>query len=139
MVEDYGFHPLKEALEAYEARMNGRGGPTPILRDPTLTSPDPEATSEGVYVIGTGRFYKRYFHHGRTVWVRADLKGQHRQHCLCFVCALFTPEDREANCPIANALYAICCGEGVTTPVRECGPFRPLGLSAPLEPAASGA
>ena len=29
---------------------------------------------------------ERYDHHGKSVAVRTELKGKHREHCLCFVC-----------------------------------------------------
>lgn len=62
----------------------------------------------------------RYEHHGRNVAVEENLKGKHREHCLCFTCGKFNMEDREANCPIANALYRFDILAGVTTPVWEC-------------------
>ena len=59
------------------------------------------------------------------VWVKKDLKGKHREHCLCFDCDLFhpNPEGREENCPIANELYDFCVKHGMTTPVWECPNF----------------
>lgn len=66
-----------------------------------------------------------YEHHGKVVSVDASLKGKHREHCLCFKCHNFDPENREKNCPIANALYSICVLTGVTTPVYECPEFVP--------------
>ena len=68
--------------------------------------------------------YERYEHHGRTVWVRSDLKGRHREHCLCHSCAKLNTEDWAANCPIASLLYAFCVQTGCTTPVFECPEFR---------------
>jgi hypothetical protein len=63
----------------------------------------------------------RYEHHDRDVAVIATLQGKHRDHCLCFQdCAMFNPDDRDANCPIANALYAIDVLAGLVTPVWEC-------------------
>lgn len=67
--------------------------------------------------------FEQYKHHGRSVWVRSDLRGTHREHCLCFSCDMFTPEDRESNCPLANLLYALCVETGMTTPVFECPQF----------------
>lgn len=64
-----------------------------------------------------------YEHHGKEVKVQEHLKGRHREHCLCYTCVEFKPEDREANCPIANALYAICVEHNVATPVWECPKF----------------
>ena len=68
-----------------------------------------------------------YAHHGVQVAVRKDLKGQHRQHCLCYLCEHFIPESRADNCPTANLLYAVCIREGITTPVWECLRFTPKG------------
>jgi len=69
--------------------------------------------------------YERYKHHDNWVWVRKDLKGKHRDYCLCHCCASFFPEDRKKNCPIANMLYAIDCFADIVTPVWECPLFRP--------------
>ena len=67
----------------------------------------------------------RYKHHGIEVAVRADLKGKHREYCLCHQCSNFKPGPPEQNCPTANALYAICILSNVTTPVWECAQFEP--------------
>ena len=67
--------------------------------------------------------YTQYEHHGRLVWVRLDLKGTHRNLCLCFSCQKFTPEDREKNCPISNDTFENCVKHGLTTPVTECPEF----------------
>ena len=67
--------------------------------------------------------YTRYVHHGVEVSVREDLKGTHRQHCLCFACKKFKPEPREKNCPIANDTFANCLKHKITTPVFECPQF----------------
>ena len=73
------------------------------------------------------REYEKYEHHGVKVWVRKDLKGKHRQHCLCWSCMLFKPEDRENNCKLANLLYAVNVASGLTTPVFECPLFVECG------------
>ena len=65
----------------------------------------------------------RYEHHGKEVAVREDLQGQHRDHCLCWRCTYFTPDERTDNCPIANELYALCRTWGLATPVWECNLF----------------
>lgn len=65
----------------------------------------------------------RYEHHGEIVAVREDLKGKHREYCLCFQCDRFIPEDRERNCRTAELLYAVCRECGLTTPVWECPYF----------------
>lgn len=67
--------------------------------------------------------FELYTHHDRPVWVRSDLKGKHREHCLCWSCSRFHPDDRANNCPIANALYAFDVFTGTVTPVWECPKF----------------
>lgn len=64
-----------------------------------------------------------YLHHGKKVYVDADLKGKHRSHCLCFRCAKFHPEDEENNCNTANLVFAIDVAFGIVTPVWECPEF----------------
>ena len=67
--------------------------------------------------------YEQYSHHNELVWVRKDLKGRHREHCLCFSCLKFKPEPSEGNCPIANTLFENCLRYNVVTPVFECPVF----------------
>lgn len=64
----------------------------------------------------------KYNHHGVDVCVREDLKGKHREYCLCWKCALMK-DKREENCKIANLLFAVCCECNITTPVFECPAF----------------
>ena len=66
----------------------------------------------------------KYQHHMVDVWVREDLKGKHRENCLCYSCERFKPDERLNNCSIANALYENCVKHQVTTPVWECMHFR---------------
>ena len=66
--------------------------------------------------------YLKYNHHGKDVWVREDLKGKHRDVCLCFSCRRFFPgEDR--NCNIAKELFKNCIKFDLVTPVFECPEF----------------
>jgi hypothetical protein len=67
--------------------------------------------------------FEQYEHHGSLVWVNKELKGKHREHCLCFSCANFNPGKPETNCPIANLNYAVCLAEGMVLPVYECPKF----------------
>ena len=67
--------------------------------------------------------YIIYNHWGWDVWVRGDLKGKHREHCLCWSCGKFFPEDGEKNCKIANLVYAVCVAQGLVLPVWECPEF----------------
>jgi len=84
-----------------------------------------------------------YEHHGENVKVREDLKGRHRDHCLCFRCNAFKPTAHnkelmaefqdiirdtinfaeaklEEGCARSAVLFALCCELGMTTPVWEC-------------------
>lgn len=65
---------------------------------------------------------EQYEHHNVMVFVRSDLKGRHREHCLCYACKKFHPNE-ESNCPIARELYALDVRRGLTTPVWECPEF----------------
>lgn len=69
------------------------------------------------------KMFEKYVHHGKTIWVRKDLRGLHRDHCLCFSCRQFHPGSR-GNCPIAQTLYQACIDYHVVTPVWECHRFR---------------
>lgn len=67
--------------------------------------------------------YIQYIHHGLIAWVRSDLKGTHRDNCMCYDCVNFNPGVPEENCPIANLLYGVCLAEGIVAPVYECPEF----------------
>lgn len=69
--------------------------------------------------------FVKYQHHGRDAWVRDDLKGKHREHCLCYHCKNFRPGDDEwmENCPIANLVFSVCVSNRVLLPVWECEKF----------------
>ena len=67
--------------------------------------------------------YSQYEHHGNMVWVRDDLKGTHRESCLCFApCQNFKPGTAD-NCVIAQRLYELDVEFGLVTPVYECPEF----------------
>lgn len=76
------------------------------------------------YVLRTPmRHFELYKHHGEApVWVRSDLKGKHREHCLCYSCKRFHPGS-PGNCPIARGLYENCVTNDLVTPVWECPKF----------------
>jgi len=70
-----------------------------------------------------GSDFEQYEHHGSTVWVRSDLKGKHRELCLCMTpCAKFKPGEAD-SCPIADDTYENCVKHNLTTPVTECPEF----------------
>jgi hypothetical protein len=63
----------------------------------------------------------KYVHHGTLVSVDTELKGLHREHCLCYKdCKSFNEEDHTKNCEIANAVFKNCVDFGIVTPVWEC-------------------
>lgn len=64
----------------------------------------------------------QYEHHEAMVFVRDDLKGLHRDHCLCYSCERFKPGSKE-NCRIAKEVYALCVRLDLVTPVWECPIF----------------
>lgn len=67
--------------------------------------------------------FETYEHHGATVTVQSELKGKHREHCLCFQgCANFKPGSAD-NCEIAAAVYKNCVQFDIVTPVWECPRF----------------
>jgi hypothetical protein len=66
----------------------------------------------------------KYLHHGKEVFVREDLKGLHREHCLCFRCEKLNTFDHTKNCAIAKTLYSIDILLHITTPVWECPEFK---------------
>jgi len=66
---------------------------------------------------------QQYVHHGRLMSVRADLKGKHREYCLCYSCAALNLKDRNSNCSVANTLFSLGVLAGITTPVWECVRF----------------
>ena len=63
----------------------------------------------------------QYEHHGKTVSVKEEYKGKHRDICLCWQkCKHFKPENRAENCKTANAVYKNCVDFGIVSPVMEC-------------------
>lgn len=90
------------------------GEPSQMAETPRhLAATRPERLKEG---------YALYMHHDRMVMVRSELRGLHRDYCLCFSgCKKFRPDlPRKENCPIADAIYVNCVEYGVVTPVWEC-------------------
>ena len=71
--------------------------------------------------------YVEYEHHGEKVVVREDLKGKHRNVCLCYACDRFKPEAPE-RCKIAFALYNFVVANRLVAPVWECAEFQELGV-----------
>jgi len=61
----------------------------------------------------------KYNHHGKDVFVFEELKGKHRDMCLCFKCSKFLPGTL-FNCRIAQATFDNCVKYHITTPMFEC-------------------
>ncbi len=36
----------------------------------------------------------RYNHHGKDVWVHTNDTGHHKEHCLCYKCLRYNPDNR---------------------------------------------
>jgi len=66
--------------------------------------------------------FVQYVHHGVSVWVKDVLKFKHREHCLCYSCDKFKPE-QEDNCPLAQGNYEYCVKHDLVLPVWECPLF----------------
>lgn len=65
----------------------------------------------------------RYTHHGREVVANAELKGRHREICLCYECGNFKPGEPD-NCAAAQQLYQlVVAGPICVAPVLECDNF----------------
>ena len=69
--------------------------------------------------------FVRYEHHGKKVMVRMDLKGKHRDYCLCHLCNKFNIDNRDNNCKKANLIYSLCVLLDLVTPIWECPDFVP--------------
>ena len=63
----------------------------------------------------------KYYHHDRYVYVREDLKGKHRDFCLCMKCKRLQP-GKQNNCEIAQSVFDNCVKFNIVTPMWEC-PF----------------
>jgi hypothetical protein len=63
-----------------------------------------------------------YEHHGVDVVVNSDMKGKHREICLCYQCGRFRHEGKP-QCVIASAVYGNCVRFNLVTPVLECPAF----------------
>ena len=66
---------------------------------------------------------ERYTHHGTEVEVVSELRGRHREVCLCYACRHFLPGSDD-NCEIAKAVYQNCIKYGLVTPMVECPAYQ---------------
>ncbi len=128
-----------EPLPGMERDETGEGWYVPSLTDPRVLTP----VNHGDWIIPVGEGFEVVpdinvdfepvlvgggfdltMHYGPgKVWVRRVLKGRHREHCLCYSCDRFKPEDREKNCRVANLLYELCRTLNIVIPVWECPKF----------------
>lgn len=69
----------------------------------------------------------KYSHHGVEVSVREDLKGKHKEYCLCYSCDQFEPDKGKDNCPIARIVLRVDVLFNLVTPVWECASYTPEG------------
>lgn len=67
--------------------------------------------------------YEQYEHHGNQVMVRCDLKGKHRDFCLCWKCNKFKVDDPDNKCKTADAVFQNCLKFKIVTPMWECPDF----------------
>ena len=62
-------------------------------------------------------------HNGSTVWVRADLQGRQKEHCICWSCRKFQPDTADKGCPIICSVLQLAVQKGVILPVWACPVF----------------
>ena len=62
-------------------------------------------------------------HNGSTVWVRADLQGRQKEHCICWSCRKFQPDTADKGCPIICSVLQLAAEKGVILPVWACPVF----------------
>lgn len=67
--------------------------------------------------------YEQYEHHGKMMWVNSELKGKHRDHCLCFSCEKFHMVNPDKKCKIADRIFQSCVDCYVVTTIWECSAF----------------
>lgn len=69
--------------------------------------------------------FEKYTKFNKEFHVQSDLKGKHKEHCLCYSCDLFHPENtlEFPNCYLAQGLFQYNINNTITTPVWECGDF----------------
>ena len=71
----------------------------------------------------------KYVHQGTEVSVKEELKGKHREHCLCHAGCKFFHPGLPDNCPLAQELFEYDVRHGMTTPVWECPKFESESLA----------
>ncbi len=56
-------------------------------------------------------------------WVRTDLDGRHKEHCMCWDCASFKPEREDKGCAVIQQVLGLAAKENIVLPVWECARF----------------
>lgn len=70
--------------------------------------------------------YSHQYGDGKSaeVYVKSELKGRHKEHCLCFQgCINFKP-CKQDNCTRAQELFEYDCKYDMVTPVWECPEYK---------------
>lgn len=67
--------------------------------------------------------YENYERNGKKAWVRSDLKGRHKEFCMCWDCKKFTPDTEDKGCPIIKQVLDTAAHHNIVLPVWECGVF----------------
>ena len=67
--------------------------------------------------------FDQYMYQGITRWVRHDLSGRHKEHCLCHACEKFKPEELDENCEHAQMLFDTARLFHMVIAVWECPGF----------------
>ena len=73
------------------------------------------------------------YRHGNIVFVDSELKGKHREHCLCYKCKRFKPNTSE-NCIIAQDNFILCVRYKIVAPVYECPKWEAVDQKQPPLP-----
>lgn len=120
----YLFHCLRFAeVRALVLRYCGKRGWHAYYRDNYLNITVPARAVEKKPKPAPSSPFTQVRHHGNMVWTWAGKVGINRSICLCYKCGSFKPNEREKNCPIAEATYKNCVIHGITSPVTECPVF----------------
>ncbi|HNW92866.1 MAG TPA: hypothetical protein PKM88_08160 [bacterium] len=67
--------------------------------------------------------YRQMERDGVTTWVRSDLCGRQKEHCLCWACRAFQPEREDKGCPAIRAVLQLATKRRLVLPVWECAAF----------------
>jgi len=67
----------------------------------------------------------KYEHFGNEVSVMEDMKGKHKDFCLCYKCSKLKPDEAD-NCKLAQLVYDLCRLSGSTLVMWECKEFERL-------------